>query len=340
MHGTKERHDDDPEGAVLALRKIATSYGRAREAETFSRMQIILAWLAALGSPSIPFAIGGYLKSPNPCDLLSLVVACVGVMVGIGLLGSMITRRRIMQRWRDSLIVAGIDLQTGRHGIPSPLATPSDERDRCAMPEKPTDSTASTEPNASGTDLTEKTSQRIGVHMGHCCSRHGCKYCDADCPVTNRRSPQEFLCEFCEDDPDPRIVLMLEATAEIRKDDIPQFVLAATDNDLDDGEYVQLPSWYANGTHPVLRPLAGRRLRITVQLIDDCPRCTTLPLDIAPAVSRVDNRTRICSSCGIDESLRHRDDQHLPTLDEWPVTDRYTAALPATDRLIHQTDKD
>ena len=38
------------------------------------------------------------------------------------------------------------------------------------------------------------------VHTEHCCERHGCKYCEPDCPVENGIQKQSFPCELC---PDP-----------------------------------------------------------------------------------------------------------------------------------------
>lgn len=37
-----------------------------------------------------------------------------------------------------------------------------------------------------------------GVHEGHCCVLHGCKYGDKDCPVTNKLTKQDYICESCE----------------------------------------------------------------------------------------------------------------------------------------------
>lgn len=38
------------------------------------------------------------------------------------------------------------------------------------------------------------------VHTSHCCEKHGCKYGDEACPVAMKVSPQEYLCEECEQD--------------------------------------------------------------------------------------------------------------------------------------------
>jgi len=37
-----------------------------------------------------------------------------------------------------------------------------------------------------------------GVHMSHCCNRHGCKYSDADCPVVFGIVTAKYKQECCE----------------------------------------------------------------------------------------------------------------------------------------------
>ena len=39
----------------------------------------------------------------------------------------------------------------------------------------------------------------IGVHAGHCCKWHGCKYGDEDCPVVLGQVEQLYTCDFCDD---------------------------------------------------------------------------------------------------------------------------------------------
>lgn len=39
----------------------------------------------------------------------------------------------------------------------------------------------------------------FGVHDTHCCKRHGCKYCDDDCPVQYSDAAGIF-CEMCQED--------------------------------------------------------------------------------------------------------------------------------------------
>lgn len=36
-----------------------------------------------------------------------------------------------------------------------------------------------------------------GVHQGHCCKGHGCKYGDFDCPVVSGVANQFYPCEQC-----------------------------------------------------------------------------------------------------------------------------------------------
>ena len=39
-----------------------------------------------------------------------------------------------------------------------------------------------------------------GVHATHCCTLHGCKYGDEDCPVLQQRVRQEYPCKECMND--------------------------------------------------------------------------------------------------------------------------------------------
>ena len=61
-----------------------------------------------------------------------------------------------------------------------------------------------------------------------------------------------------------------------------------------------------------------------------CPRCGVEeftpygekrgPDDpMPPALSRVDNKTHICSACGTDEAMRDFTGQGPIPLDEWPI---------------------
>jgi hypothetical protein len=43
-------------------------------------------------------------------------------------------------------------------------------------------------------------SREIGVHKGHCCVKHGCKYGEPDCPVVNQVVEQSYTCEECGDE--------------------------------------------------------------------------------------------------------------------------------------------
>jgi len=36
------------------------------------------------------------------------------------------------------------------------------------------------------------------VHQTHCCSKHGCKYGEDDCPVANGIIKQDYPCEACD----------------------------------------------------------------------------------------------------------------------------------------------
>lgn len=46
-----------------------------------------------------------------------------------------------------------------------------------------------------------------GVHVNHCCAKHGCKYGDTNCPVVLYQVKQKFPCEECEHDDNMPIFL-------------------------------------------------------------------------------------------------------------------------------------
>jgi hypothetical protein len=41
------------------------------------------------------------------------------------------------------------------------------------------------------------TVDKVGVHTTHCCSLHGCKYGNSNCPVVLGTHAQEYGCEDC-----------------------------------------------------------------------------------------------------------------------------------------------
>jgi len=43
------------------------------------------------------------------------------------------------------------------------------------------------------------TKVKEGVHVTHCCVKHGCKYGEPDCPVVNEAALQRYPCEQCVD---------------------------------------------------------------------------------------------------------------------------------------------
>lgn len=57
-----------------------------------------------------------------------------------------------------------------------------------------------------------------------------------------------------------------------------------------------------------------------------CPRCNSnqIPNNQTPgaypgALSRVDNRTEICSDCGLHEALEDFFDNNLTPIESWPI---------------------
>jgi hypothetical protein len=60
-------------------------------------------------------------------------------------------------------------------------------------------------------DSVRETDPRDGVHQSHCCSVHGCKYDDKDCPVgVTGRLAQDHPCEQCQDDDEAGATLSRE----------------------------------------------------------------------------------------------------------------------------------
>jgi hypothetical protein len=53
------------------------------------------------------------------------------------------------------------------------------------------------EETAASLQQTTKPRKEWGVHRTHCCSKHGCKYGDADCPVAIELIKQDYDCESC-----------------------------------------------------------------------------------------------------------------------------------------------
>lgn len=61
--------------------------------------------------------------------------------------------------------------------------------------------------------------KNVGVHVTHCCSRHGCKYCDDDCPVAKNRLPQAYACEECTEET-AELVHLLETGLAVLKNGV------------------------------------------------------------------------------------------------------------------------
>ena len=58
-----------------------------------------------------------------------------------------------------------------------------------------------------------------------------------------------------------------------------------------------------------------------------CPRCLgMLPIGYPGALSRVDNKTEICSPCGTDEAMTDYLDHYLAPISKWPIRSLHTAA--------------
>ena len=53
-----------------------------------------------------------------------------------------------------------------------------------------------------------------GVHIEHCCVRHGCKYGDDACPVVFGPEVQEFPCESCDYEPHFKVTFIRHSMRE------------------------------------------------------------------------------------------------------------------------------
>lgn len=52
------------------------------------------------------------------------------------------------------------------------------------------------------TTVTSIPIEKWGVHVTHCCFKHGCKYGHVDCPVELGLIKQRHSCEYCHDEED------------------------------------------------------------------------------------------------------------------------------------------
>ena len=43
----------------------------------------------------------------------------------------------------------------------------------------------------------EAAPYEVGVHVTHCCGKHGCKYGDSDCSVKSGEYAQKYACPSC-----------------------------------------------------------------------------------------------------------------------------------------------
>ena len=64
-----------------------------------------------------------------------------------------------------------------------------------------------------------------------------------------------------------------------------------------------------------------------------CPRCDThnwipnnnQPAEYCGAISRADNKTEICSACGVDEAMKDFQDGGCEPISAWPVSIAYSS---------------
>lgn len=56
---------------------------------------------------------------------------------------------------------------------------------------------------------------RVGVHRTHCCTQHGCKYGNVECPVVQGLVKQEFPCESCREERAERVACQYLSTTDV-----------------------------------------------------------------------------------------------------------------------------
>lgn len=61
---------------------------------------------------------------------------------------------------------------------------------------------------------------KVGVHATHCCSKHGCKYGDSECPVERDEITQEYPCETCTWTAEQVVEWLQEATRDQLLDEL------------------------------------------------------------------------------------------------------------------------
>jgi hypothetical protein len=65
-----------------------------------------------------------------------------------------------------------------------------------------------------------------------------------------------------------------------------------------------------------------------------CPRCAGALQDAVPAISRADNSTRICATCGMAEALEVIATTTCAPIEAWPVQEPDTADWRAFRRAL------
>lgn len=61
--------------------------------------------------------------------------------------------------------------------------------------------------------------------------------------------------------------------------------------------------------------------------MESCPRCSDTFDSRYPALSRADNKTYICSDCGLDEAFCDFFEHRLTNPVDWPVERKYTFVM-------------
>lgn len=99
--------------------------------------------------------------------------------------------------------------------------------------------------------------KEIGVHQGHCCVTHGCKYGDDDCPVVNKIVVQDFPCEDCSYDG-------INAVDEIPVQYEGTVIVGNENNPMSD-MYVDVTNETENLSEILESKFRNQKVRITIQ---------------------------------------------------------------------------
>jgi hypothetical protein len=147
-------------------------------------------------------------------------------------------------------------------------------------PEPPKVEPTSAAPVEVHSDPTPAIDPSIGVHIGHCCSKHGCKYDDRDCPVVSGQAKQSGPCEQCglisegyfdEDLPEEEMIpyahrLLKKSLGTVTLDDELRSELIGIHTEL--GSYLEAMGLITRSSPMTIPASAPDRIAICVSLVE------------------------------------------------------------------------